>query len=61
MKSINELLGVPESYRAPDRVMEILTDEKLKHEVFNRFLENFNFDVSHDWFDDYFQDKHADR
>jgi len=61
MKSINELLGVPESYRAPDRVMEILTDEKLKHEVFNRFLENFNFDVSYDWFYDYFQDKHADR
>lgn len=61
MKSINELLGVSESYKAPDKVMEILFNEDMKKDTFNKFLENFNHDVSKDWFFDYFQDEHGDR
>lgn len=61
MASINELLGVSESYQAPERVMTILQDKVLREKTFNDFLDNFGYDVSYDWFYDYFQDKHVDR
>ena len=61
MKDINKLLGIKESYQAPSKVMEILYDRKRREEMFMSFLETFDFDVTYDWFHDYFQDEHADR
>lgn len=61
-KKINDILGIEESYKAPDRIMEILLgDEEQKKEVFMKFLELFNYDVGFDWFHEYFQEEHADR
>lgn len=61
MKNINKLLGISDSYQAPAKIMEILYDRKKREELFMNFLEAFDFDVSYDWFHDYFQDEHADR
>ncbi|EGL18568.1 MULTISPECIES: type I restriction-modification system subunit M [unclassified Paenibacillus] len=61
MKNINGLLGINDSYQAPTKIMEILYDRKRREELFMKFLEAFNFDVSYDWFHYYFQDEHADR
>lgn len=61
MSKVNRLIGVDESYRAPDRIMEIISDSKLAGEVFLRFLPEFDHDLSYEWFNEYFEDEHADR
>lgn len=58
---INELLNIKESYKASDRLMEILFDSKEKREsLFKAFLE-IEPNLDYDWFHVYFQDEHADR
>lgn len=58
----NNLLGIKESYKAPDRLMEILyMDKQERDKYFMDFLNAFDKDVTYDWFHDYFQDEHADR
>lgn len=62
LTKINNLLGIKESYKAPDRLMEILYMEKSERDkYFMDFLNAFDKDVTYDWFHDYFQDEHADR
>lgn len=62
LTKINNLLGIKESYKAPDRLMEILyMDKPERDKYFMDFLNAFDKDVSYDWFHDYFQDEHADR
>lgn len=57
----NELLGITDSYEAPARLMAILRNKSERETLFKAFLEAFDYDVSYDWFTDYFQDEHADR
>ncbi len=61
VKTINQILGIKESYQAPSRLMDILYDRERREDVFMQFLEAFNYDVSYDWFHEYFQNEHADR
>jgi len=62
LTKINNLLGIKESYKAPDRLMEILYMDKTERDkYFMDFLNAFDKDVTYDWFHDYFQDEHADR
>lgn len=62
LTKINKLLGIKESYKAPDRLMEILyMDKQERDKYFIDFLNAFDKDVTYDWFHDYFQDEHADR
>lgn len=61
-KTINDLLGIKDSYQAPQRIMDILySGIEERNKVFMNFLEAFDKDVTYDWFHDYFQDEHADR
>ncbi|WP_165844841.1 N-6 DNA methylase [Staphylococcus saprophyticus] len=61
-KTINDLLGIKDSYQAPQRIMDILySGIEDRNKVFMNFLEAFDKDVTYDWFYDYFQDEHADR
>lgn len=61
-KKINDLLGIKDSYQAPQRIMDILySGIEDRNKVFINFLEAFDKDVTYDWFHDYFQDEHADR
>lgn len=61
LSKINDILGIKESYEAPARVMEILKNPDERKQIFLKFLEDFNYDVSYEWFYNYFQDEHADR
>ncbi|HEC2231916.1 TPA: hypothetical protein R1967_002143 [Staphylococcus delphini] len=59
---INKILNIKDSYQAPKRIMDILCGDRDKRdEVFKQFLELFKYDVTFDWFHEYFQDEHADR
>ena len=59
--NINKMLGINDSYQAPDQILKILYDRKRREDIFVKFLEAFNYDLSYDWFYDYFQEEHADR
>ena len=58
--SINELFGIKESYEMPDRVMEILMDEKARMRCFNE-ITKISPDMKEDFFLDYYQEEHGDR
>ena len=60
-ETINQILGIKESYQAPKRLMEILFDEDMREKVFFEFLEAFSYRMDYDWFHTYFEDEHADR
>lgn len=59
-EKINELLGIDEPYQAPRRVMEIVMGEE-RDAVYAAFLEAYGYDVSDDWFHEYFEDENAER
>lgn len=58
---INKLIGVSESYQAPDKLMEIMLDKPKREKLFRRFLSEYTTDVDYDWFRDYFEQVQADR
>jgi len=41
--------------------MEILSDKNIAEEVFLNILPEFDYDLSYDWFHEYFEDEHSDR
>lgn len=62
LSKINQILGIKDSYKAPDRIMDILYgDINERNDIFEKFLELYEYDVSWDWFHEYFQDEHAER
>ncbi|KNB61005.1 N-6 DNA methylase [Chryseobacterium sp. Hurlbut01] len=62
MTDINKILGITESYRAPEAMWKILKSEQtVRDNKFSEFLEAFEYKVSKDWFHEWFQEDHADR
>lgn len=61
LSKVNRLIGVGESYRAPEMLMETISDAGRARELFLRFLPEFGYDLSREWFNEYFEDEHADR
>lgn len=61
-EEINKILGISESYKAPEVLLQILlkNDDTTK-DIFLKMLELFEKDISYDWFHEYFQSEHADR
>ncbi|MGN7387742.1 N-6 DNA methylase [Sporosarcina sp. SAFN-015] len=57
----NALLGIDDSYKAPDALWAILRDRERREELFRKALELHRYNVDYDWFHRYFQDEHADR
>lgn len=61
-EEINKILGITESYKAPEVLLEILLANNDKtRDMFLKMLELFGKDISYDWFHEYFQSEHADR
>lgn len=61
-EKIHSILEIDESYKAPERIMQILLGDKQKRmEVLNQFGKAFDYDFHFDWFHEYFEDEHADR
>lgn len=59
---IDKILGITESYKAPERMWEILkSDLEIRNSIFTQFLEAFHYEMSNDWFHSWFQEEHADR
>ena len=62
MEEVNQLLGISDSYKVPDKILEILLqNDYTSQQMYYSFMELFQYDLSYDWFFDYFQDEHADR
>lgn len=61
LSKVNRLIGVDESYKAPQKIMEIISDKDKATEMFRRFMAEFDYDLSYEWFNSYFEDEHADR
>ncbi|MCO8294881.1 N-6 DNA methylase [Tetragenococcus halophilus] len=59
-EKINQLLGITESYQAPQVMLDYMLDDKKREELFRRFLREEK-DLSYEWFHNYFEEEHADR
>lgn len=59
-KQINDLLGITESYKAPEVMLSMVLNEHDKISLFDQFLE-IEQDLSYEWFQGYFEAEHADR
>lgn len=54
-------LGITDAYKAPSALMEILYDKEEREEMFKELLKVKKGDLTYDWFNDYFQEEHAER
>lgn len=60
IQEINKLLGVDDSWKAPELMMKALMERDQREELFKRFLEK-EHDLSFDWFRNYFESEAAER
>lgn len=61
LSKVNEILGIDDSYKAPAKMMQLIKNPDTAEKIFFEFLKTFNYDLSYEWFNDYFEDEHADR
>lgn len=54
------LLGVDEPYQVPACIMETVTSDR-RDEVYDAFLTAFDYDVSYDWFHEFYEEENAER
>lgn len=59
-KIVNDLLGVDDSYKAPESLLEKMLDNEERIKLFDEFLK-IEQDLDHDWFVDHFQEEHSER
>lgn len=57
---VNRLLNIDESYKAPERMLQVMLDDQKRPELFKRFLA-ISTDMKFDWFHEYFEDEQAER
>lgn len=57
---INKLLGITESYQAPEKMLKLMLDDEKRKTLFKEFLKHKN-DMSYEWFRSYFENEHSDR
>lgn len=59
-EKINRILGIKESYKAPQAMLDKLLDPQQRTEMFRQFLE-VESDLSYEWFQEYFENEHSER
>lgn len=59
-EKINELIGVDDSWKAPEKLFSTLLNSDARIKLFRNFLK-YETNMSFDWFHMYFQDEAADR
>jgi type I restriction enzyme M protein len=59
-EKINEILGIKDSYEAPQKLMSIVLDDSKLEKTTNEFLK-YEKDLNYEWFQSYFEDEHSDR
>lgn len=60
LHKMNNLLGISDSYQAPDAMMRFLESDDHNH-FFRKMIQAFDYNLGEEWFNDYFEDEHADR
>ncbi|SFH68942.1 N-6 DNA methylase [Pisciglobus halotolerans] len=60
LKTVNSILGITESYQAPEKLMKTLFDKEKREAMFKKFLEH-EHKMDFDWFHEYFQEEHAEK
>lgn len=60
VKTVNGLLGIDESYKAPEKMLQLMLDDQKRVETFKSFLK-ISTDMKFDWFHEYFEDEQAER
>lgn len=58
---LNSLLGIDDSYKAPEKMWEILYDKEKRESLMLDFLKATDMQVDDDTFREYFEIEHADR
>lgn len=59
-ETINKLLGITESYQAPQAMLEKMLDNKERIKLFTEFYPHER-ELNYEWFQGYFENEHADR
>lgn len=59
-KTVNKLLGIDETYKAPERMLEIMLNDNERPKLFTKFL-GVSTDLKFDWFHEYFESEQAER
>ena len=57
---VNQILGIDDAYKAPDRLLNLMLDDDRRVATFKNFLK-VSTDLSFDWFHEYFEDEQAER
>ena len=60
VKTVNNLLGIDDAFKAPSRLMEILLKKEEREELFRNFLK-IDTNLEYDWFHEYFETEQAER
>ncbi len=60
VEEVNKILGVDDTYKQPARLMELMLDDETRVKTFKQFLE-LETDMSYEWFQEMFENEHADR
>lgn len=60
LETVNKILGITESYKASDVLMKAMFNKSKRERMFRKFLE-YESQLDHDAFHEYFQDEHAER
>lgn len=60
VETVNSILEIDDAYKAPEKIMELISDKESREMLFKKFL-NVSSDLSFDWFHQYFEDEQAQR
>lgn len=60
IQQINKVLKVDDAYKQPAKLLSLMLDSTKRVETFEQFLE-IEKDLSYEWFQQAFEDEHADR
>lgn len=58
---MNQLLGINESYKAPEAMLNIIYNRQKREQLMKDVLEESGYNVAVDVFREYFESEHADR
>lgn len=63
LSEINRTLRISDSYQAPERVLQVITDPDTteRDRIYRELAALYDDDYQKDWFFEYFQEEHADR
>ncbi|WP_304057804.1 SAM-dependent DNA methyltransferase [Levilactobacillus namurensis] len=59
-ETVNRLLGIAESFKAPEAIMDFILNKDKRRMKFREFLQ-VSTDMSFDWFHEYFESEQSDR